>query len=169
MYTLFNGNVCNKKCSLDSDVKVVQRSNINGSTCSTGSKCGSRPLVLITSTMAAVVAAMTLQSSEHNVNSCYDDCATSNNHTILALNELVGCGGSITSPAKRTGTMCLSGAMLAVCLVFFMYMIKRVFETVSWYVGLFEIVFLSWCRIDINCLTGFDVKNCLKNCWKNCC
>ena len=129
MNTMFNGNVCNKKCSLDSDVQVVQQSNINGSACSTGSKCGTRPPILITSIMAAVVATTAMQSSEYNVNKFYEDYDISS-HTILAPNELVVGGGGITSP-KRTGTLCLYGAISAVCLVFFMCMIKRVFETVS--------------------------------------
>ena len=127
---MFDDDVCNKKCSLDSDVQVVQQSNINGSACSTGSKCGTRPPILITSIMAAVVATMAMQSSEYNVNYFDEDYDTSNSHTILAPNELV-VGGSTTSQAKSTGIMCLCIAILAVCLVFFMRMIKCVFETVS--------------------------------------
>lgn len=129
MFTMFNGDVCNKKCSLDSDVQFIQQSNNTGFLCSTGPKCSTRPLKLITSIMAAVVAAMALQYSKYNVNRFYDDCATSHNHTILAPNELVG--GCTTSQATITGVMCLFGAISAVCLVFYMCLIKRVFETVS--------------------------------------
>ena len=94
-----------------------------------GTKCGTRPLVLFTGIMAAVMAAMVVQYFEYNVNCVYDDCDSSTNHTILAPNELVG--GCTTSQATITGVMCLLGAISAVCLVFFMCRIKRVFETVS--------------------------------------
>ena len=134
MFTLFNSDVCNKKCVMDSDVQVIQQSNSlenKGFSCSMGPKCDTRPLVLFTSTciMAAVMAAMAVQYFEYNVNCFYDDCDSSTNHTILAPNELVG--GCTTSPAKRTGVMCLLGTTTAVCLVFFICLIKRVFETVS--------------------------------------
>jgi hypothetical protein len=94
-----------------------------------GTKCGTRPLVLFTSIMAAVITAMVVQYFEYNVNCVYDDCDSSNNRTILAPNELVG--GCTTSQATITGVMCLLGAISAVCLVFFMCLIQRVFETVS--------------------------------------
>ena len=132
MFTLFNSDVCNKKCVMDPDVQVIQRSNSlenKGFSCSMGTKCGTRPLVLFTSIMAAVMAAMAFQYSEYNVNCVYDDCDSSNNRTILAPNELVG--GCTTSQATITGVMCLLGAISAVCLVLFMCLIKRVCETVS--------------------------------------
>ena len=132
MFTLFNSDVCNKKCVKDSDVQVVQQSNSpdnKGFSCSMGPKCGTRPLLLFTSIMAVVMAAMAFQSSEYNVNCFYDDCDSSNNRTILAPNELVG--GCTTSQATITGVMCLLGAITAVCLVFFICLIKRVCETVS--------------------------------------
>ena len=130
-YTLLNGNVCNKKCSLDSAVQFIQQTNKsnNGSTCGTGSTCNTRAVIKIMGIMAACMAAMTLHSSGSTVNHFYDVYDTSNNHTILAPNELVG--GCTTSPAKRTGVMCLLGAITAICLVFFICLIKRVFETVS--------------------------------------
>ena len=130
MFTLFNSDVCNKKCGLDSDVQVVQQSNSldnKGFSCSMGTKCGTRPLVLFTSIMAAVMA-MAFQYSDYNVNCFHHDCDSSN-HTILAQNELVG--GCTTSQATITGVMCLLGATSAVCLVLFMCLIKRVCETVS--------------------------------------
>ena len=132
MFTLFNSDVCNKKCVMDSDVQVVQQSNSpdnKGFSCSMGTKCGTRPLVLFTGIMAAVMVAMVVQYFEYNVNCFYDDCDSSNNRTILAPNELVG--GCTTSQATITGVMCLLGAISAVCLVFYMCLIKRVFETVS--------------------------------------
>ena len=85
--------------------------------------------MIITGIMAAFMTVIALQSSEYNVNYFDEDYDTSNSHTILAPNELV-VGGSTTSQAKSTGIMCLRVAILAVCLVFFMRMIKCVFETI---------------------------------------
>ena len=79
--------------------------------------------------MAACIATMMFYPSGSTVNHFYEDYDTSNNHTILAPNELVG--GCTTSQAIITGVMCLLGAISAVCMVFFICLIKRVFETVS--------------------------------------
>ena len=115
-YTLFNGDVCNTKCALDSAVQFIQQSNKsnNGSTCTTGSTCNTSSFIKITGTIATCVAAMMLQSSVSTVNHFYDHYDTSNNHTILAPNELVVDGGT-TSQAKSNDVMCLRSV---ICLVF---------------------------------------------------
>ena len=78
--------------------------------------------------MAACMAAMVLQSSVYNVNHFYDDYDTSNSHTILAPNELVGDGGGTTSQAISNGVMCFAGAISAVCLVFLVGLIQSVYK-----------------------------------------
>ena len=104
-YTLFNGNVCNKKCSLDSAVQFIQQTKKNnGSTCTTCSKCDTRAVILTTGIMAAFMAAMTFYPSGSTVNHFYDAYYTSNNHTIRAPNELGGGGGHTTSQAICTAT-----------------------------------------------------------------
>ena len=75
--------------------------------------------------MAACMAAMTLHSSGSTVNHFYDVYDTSNNHTILAPNELVVDG--TTSHAKYMGAMCFTGAMSAICLVFLTGFIRSVY------------------------------------------
>jgi hypothetical protein len=129
VYTLFNGDVCNKECSLDSAVQVVQESNKsnNGFLCLMGSKCDTRSLVSFTGILAAFMATMTSHISKHNVNRFYDACDTSNNHTIRALDELGGGDGGTTSHAKSNGFMGLCCAMSAVCLVYLMWLIDIAF------------------------------------------
>ena len=78
--------------------------------------------------MAACMAAMTLHSSGSTVNHFYDVYDTSNNHTILAPNELVD--GGTTSQAKNNGAMCFTGAISAVCLVFMTGLIQSVYGIV---------------------------------------
>ena len=75
--------------------------------------------------MTACIAAMVLQS--YKFNHFCDDYDTSNNHTILAPNELVGDGGDTTSQAISNGAMCFSGALSAVCLVFMTGFIHSVY------------------------------------------
>ena len=117
--TLFNGDVCHKKCSLDSDVQVVQQS-----TCLTGPKCDTRRLILFTSIMAVVMVLMALQSSEYNIIHFDEDYDTSNNHTIRAPNELVGDSGDATSQARSNGVIFLTVAISAVCFVFMAGLIR---------------------------------------------
>ena len=128
-YTLCNGNVCNKKWSLDSAVQFIQQSNKNnnGSTCTTGSKCDIRPVILITSIVVACIAVMALHSSEDNVNHFYDAYDTSNNHTIRAPNKLVGGCGDSTSQGISNGAMCLTGAISAIFLVSMTCFIQSVY------------------------------------------
>ena len=128
-YTLCNGNVCNKKWSLDSAVQFTQQSNKsnNGSTCTTGSTCNTGAVILITGIMAACMAAMTFYPSGSTVNHFYDAYDTSNNHTIRAPNELVVVGGGTTSQGVTNGAMCFSGAISAVCLVFLTGLIQFVY------------------------------------------
>ena len=125
-YTLFNGDVCNKKWSLDSAVQFNQQSNKsnNGFTCTAGSECNMSPLVSFTGlvTFCIVVMLMVLQS--YNVNHFYDDYDTSNNQTIRAPNELVVVGDDTTSQAKSNGAMCITGAISAICLVFMAHLIR---------------------------------------------
>ena len=127
-YTLFNGDVCNKKCCLGSAVQFIQQSikSNNGSTCTTGSKCTTRAVIKITGIMAACTAAMALHSSGYNVNHFYDAYDTSNNHTIRAPNELDVDSGGATSQAKFNGAMCLTVAISAVCLVYLTCLIHSV-------------------------------------------
>jgi len=75
--------------------------------------------------MAACIVLMALQSC--NVNHFYDNFDSSNNHTILAPNELGGGGGG-TSQAKSNGAMCPSCAISAVFLVHLMCLIEIVFN-----------------------------------------
>ena len=96
--------------------------------------------------MAACMAAMTLHSSGSTVNHFYDVYDTSNNHTILAPNELVD--GGTTSQAKNNGAMCFTGAISAVCLVFMTGLIQSVHAIGSRYVYL-GLYFLFWCHIYI--------------------
>ena len=126
-YTLCNGDVCNKKWSLDSAVQFNQQSNQsnNGFTCTVGSECNMSPLVSFTGMMVALcIAVMVMALQYYNVNHFYDDYGTSNNHTIRAPNELVGDSGGTTSQAKSNGAMCFTGAISAVCLVFMADLIR---------------------------------------------
>ena len=129
-YTLFNGDVCNTKCALDSAVQFIQQSiqqsikSNNGSTCTAGSKCTTRAVIKITGIVAACMVAMALHSSGYNGNHFYDAYDTSNNHTIRAPNEFVDDGGGTTSEAKSNGAMCFTGAISAVCLVFMAELIR---------------------------------------------
>ena len=128
-YTLFNGDVCNKKWSLDSAVQFIQQSNKsnNGSTYLIGWECNTRAVIKILGIMASCMAAMALHSSGSTVNHFYDDYDTSNNHTILAPNELVVDGGGTTSQARSNGAMCFTGAISAVCLVLVTGLIQAVY------------------------------------------
>jgi hypothetical protein len=148
-YTLFNGNVCNKRWSLDSAGQFIQQSNKsnNGSTCTTGSKCNTRAVIKIMSIMASCMAAMALHSSGSTVNHFYDDYDTSNNHTIRVPNELVD-GGGTTSQETFKGAMCFTGAISAVCLVLMTGLIQSVHAIGSRYVYL-GLYFLFWCHIYI--------------------
>ena len=73
------------------------------------------------------MAAMMFYPSGSTVNHFYDVYDTSNNHTILAPNKLVGGGGGTTSQAKSNGAMCFTGAISAVCLVFMTGVIQSVY------------------------------------------
>ena len=118
---MISGDVFNKKWSLDSAVQIIQQSNKsnNESTCTTGSTCNTSSLINITGIMATSMAPMMmLQSSVSTVNHFYDHYDTSNNHTILAPNELDVDSGGATSQAKYNGPICLTVAISAVCLVF---------------------------------------------------
>jgi hypothetical protein len=77
--------------------------------------------------MVACIAVMVMALQSYNVNHFYDDYDTSNNHTILAPNELVVDGGGTTSHAKYKGAMCFTGAISAVCLVFRTGLIRSVY------------------------------------------
>ena len=79
------------------------------------------------SIMAACMATMTLHSSGSTVNHIYDVYDTSNNHTIRALDELVGGDGDTTSQAKYNSVMCFTVAISAVCLVFMTGVIQSVY------------------------------------------
>jgi len=129
-YTLCNGNVCNKKWSLDSAVQFIQQTNKsnNGSTCTTGSTCNTRAVILITGIMAACMAAMMFYPSGSTVNHFYDAYDTSNNRTIRAPNELAVDSGDTTSPAIFNSAMCLVVAIPAVCLVFMTGVIQSVYN-----------------------------------------
>ena len=128
-YTLFNGNVCNKNWSLDSAGQFIQQTkkNNNGSTCTTGSTCNTRAMIIFTGSMAAFSAVIALQASGYDVNYFYDACDTSNYHRIRAPNELVGSGGGTTNQAIFNGAMCLTVAIPAVCLVFMTGVIQSVY------------------------------------------
>ena len=108
------------RADLVNTVKVVDliqsnKSN-NGSTCTTGSTCNTSPVILYTGIKAVFMAVMAFQC--YNVNHFYDASDTSNNHTILAPNELVGDGGGGTTiQAIFHGAMSFNGAISAVCLV----------------------------------------------------
>ena len=78
--------------------------------------------------MTAVIVFVALQSSEYNITHFYEDYDTSNNHTILAPNELVGDSGGTTSQAKSNGALCFTGAISAVCLACFMNLIQSVYD-----------------------------------------
>ena len=128
-YTLFNGNVCNKKWSLDSAVQFIQQTKKNnGSTCTTCSKCNTRAVILTTGIMAAFMAAMTFYPSGSTVNHFYDAYDTSNNHTICAPNKLVGGCGDSTSQGISNGAMCLTVAISAVCLVLMTGLIQTAYD-----------------------------------------
>ena len=83
-------------------------------------------MIKIAGIIAACMVAMALHSSGYNVNHFYDASDTSNNHTILALNELVVDGGGATCQAISNGAMCFSGAISAVCLLFLTGLIQFV-------------------------------------------
>ena len=68
---------------------------------------------------------MALQS--YNVNHFYDAYDTSNNHTIRALDALVGGGGDSTSQAKSNSAMNFGGAISAIFLVFMTGLIRSVY------------------------------------------
>ena len=96
-----------------------------------GSECNTSPLISFTGSMAAFIAVMVLalHVQSYNVNHFYNVYDTSNNHhTIRASNELVGAGGSTKIQAKTNGVMCLNCAILAVCLVYLMWLIETVFN-----------------------------------------
>ena len=75
--------------------------------------------------MTACIAVMVLQS--YKFNHFYDAYDTSNNHTILASNELVVVGGGTTSQARSNGAMCFTVAISVVCLVFMAGSIQSVY------------------------------------------
>ena len=77
--------------------------------------------------MAAFMAAMTFYLSGSTVNHFYDAYDTSNNHTIRALDELVGGGGDTTSQAKSNSAMNSGGAISAIFLVFMTGLIRFVY------------------------------------------
>ena len=78
--------------------------------------------------MASCMAAMALHSSGSTVNHFYDDYDTSNNHTIRAPNKLVGGCGDSTSQGISNGTMCLTVAISAVCLVLMTGLIQTAYD-----------------------------------------
>jgi len=82
------------------------------------------PLVSFTGIMTACIAVMVMALQSYKFNHFYDAYDTSNNHTILALDELVG---GTTSQAKSNGAMCFTGAISAVCLVFMTGLIQSVY------------------------------------------
>ena len=127
-YTLFNGNVCNKKWSLDSAVQFIQQSNKsnNGSTCTMGSTCNTRTVIQTMGIVVACMATMMFYPSGSTVNHFYDAYYTSNNHTIRAPNELVVDSGDTTSQAKSNGAMCFIVAISAVCSAFMTGLIQSV-------------------------------------------
>ena len=128
-YTLFNGNVCNKKWSLGSAVQFIQQSNKsnNGSTSRTGSTCNTRAVIQTMGIMVACMAAMTFYLSGSTVNHFYDAYDTSNNHTIRAPNELVVDSGDTTSQAISNGAMCFTVVIPAVWLVLMTCVIQSVY------------------------------------------
>ena len=132
VYTLFNGNVCNNKWSLDSAVQFIQQSNKsnNGSKCTMGSECNTSPLISFTGIMTACIAVMVMALQSYKFNQFCDDYDTSNNHTILVSNELFD-DGDTTSQAKFKGDMCFTGAISAVCLVFMTGLIQSVYAISS--------------------------------------
>ena len=127
-------------------IRSNQQSNKNGATCGTGSEYNTRPLVSFTGITAACIAVMVLQS--YKFNHFYDDYDTSNNHTILAPNELVVDGGGTTSQGISKGAIYFSGAIPAICLVFMAGLIQSVHAIGSRYVYL-GLYFLFWCHIYI--------------------
>ena len=92
-----------------------------------GWECNTRAVIKILGIMASCMAAMALHSSGSTVNHFYNTYDTSNNHTILAPNELVVDGGGTTSQAISNGAMCFTGTMSAVCLVFRTGLIRSVY------------------------------------------
>ena len=82
--------------------------------------------------MVACMVAMMLYSSGYNGNHFYDAYDTSNNHTILAPNELDVDSGGATSQAKFNGAMCLTVAISAVCLVYLTCLIHSVHAIGLW-------------------------------------
>ena len=133
-YTLCSGDIYNKKWSLDSAVQFIQQSNKsnNGSTCTTGSTCNTNSLIKITGAMATCMAALTLYCCVSTVYHFYDAYDTSNNHTILAPNELDVDSGGATIQAKFNGAVCLTVAISAVCLVFSTGLIHSVHAIGLW-------------------------------------
>jgi hypothetical protein len=115
------------RAGLVKTVKVVDlaQSNKNGSECATGSKCNTRPVILLTGSIAACMVVMAFLS--YNANHFCDDYNTSNNHAIRASNELVVDSGGSTSQRISNGAMCLTVAISAVCLVFMTCLIHCVY------------------------------------------
>ena len=87
VYALFNGDICNTKCSLDSAARSIQQPNKNGSKCATGSTCAASLPMLLTGIMAAFMATMAFWSSEYKVCHYYD--------VILYLMIVVGCFNAV--------------------------------------------------------------------------
>ena len=85
-------------------------------------------MIKITGIVAACMVAMALHSSGYNGNHFYDAYDTSNNHTICAPNELDVDSGGATIQAKFNGAMCLTVAISAVFLVYFMNLIQSVYD-----------------------------------------
>ena len=77
--------------------------------------------------MTACIAAMVMALRSYNVNHFYDAYDTSNNHTIRALDELVGGGGDTTSQAKSNSAKNFSGAISAIFLVLMTHLIRSVY------------------------------------------
>ena len=80
--------------------------------------------------MTACIAAMVMALRSYNVNHFYDAYDTSNNHTMRALDELVGGGGDTTSQAKSNSAMNFSGAISAIFLVLMTGLIHSVYAIV---------------------------------------
>ena len=123
-------------------------------------------MIKILGIMAACLVPMALHFSGSTVNHFYDAYDTSNNHTILASNKLDG--GGTTGQAKYKGTMCFTGAISAVCLVFMTGLIQSVHAIGSRYVylGLYSLILVPHLY---HYLIGFDIKIVVQIVVQNCC
>ena len=136
-YALFNGDIWNTKCSLDSAARSIQQPNKNGSKCATGSTCATSLPMLLTGIMAACLATMAFWVLDYK--SChyfYNDCDTSHNCAMFAPYQLVVGGGGTAFQAKSTGIVCFTSAITTACLMILMGLIDLVFGIGSRYVCL---------------------------------